>query len=144
MSVTKEQSMAYTEVIEVLKYIPKKDVEKIPKEILEYYQTNMDNYYDFKIDVNKTFEQQKLLEKTKIVLAILFRDYWATQYQKEKIRQKENYDIQKLEEKKKEIYSYDNLFYREKEQETENLALIEYKKERWYNKFFNWIKSIFK
>ena len=53
----------------------------------------MNDSYNFEIDINKSFEEQVLLEKTKIVLAILFRDYWATEIQREKIKQKENYDI---------------------------------------------------
>ena len=32
--ITKEYAMAYTEVIEILKYVPDEDVQKIPKEKL--------------------------------------------------------------------------------------------------------------
>lgn len=103
MNVTKEQSMAYTEVIEVLKHMEEIEVNKIPKEIINYYQENRDISYDFKIDAEKSFQEQTLLEQTKVILAILFRDYWATEEQKEKIKQKEKYDLNKLEEEKKGI-----------------------------------------
>lgn len=145
MSVTKEQAMAYTEVVQVLKYMPKEDVNKIPKEILEYYYNNRDVSYDFSIDTNKPFEEQVLLEKTKVVLAILFRDYWATDEQREKIHEKENYDIQLLEEKKRKKYNSANIFANKKDKtlETEIKSLVEYKKETWYTKFLQFMKRIF-
>lgn len=145
MSVTKEQAMAYTEVIQVLKYMPKEEVNKIPKDILEFYNNNMDTSYEFSIDTNKSFEEQILLEKTKIVLAILFRDYWATDEQREKIKQKENYDTELLEEEKRKRYNSDNIFAHKNvvEQEKEVKALVEYKKETWFNKFIQFMKNFF-
>lgn len=144
MEITKEQRMAYTEVVEVLKYMPKEDVNKIPNDILKYYKDNMDITYDFKIDDKKQFEQQNLSEKAKIVLAILFRDYWATKEQKEKIEKKEKYDLYKLELENQEKYNYDNLFKTRKvEKPEEAKALVEYKEETWYDKFVQFMKKIF-
>lgn len=144
MKVTKEQAMAYTEVIEVLKYMPKEEQNKIPKDIYKYYKDNMDTSYNFNIDIEKTFEQQKLLEKTKIVLAILFRDYWATEEQREKIKNKEKNDIYLLELEKKEKYNSDDIFKQRKESKIEETkALIEYKEEKWYDKFLGFMKKIF-
>lgn len=71
---------ACTEVIELLKFFPKESVEKIPKEKLEVYLYKMDKTYNYKVDKNKTFEQQKMSEKTKAIFANIFRDYWATDY----------------------------------------------------------------
>lgn len=143
MSITKEEAMAYKEVTEVLKYTLIEDVKKIPKDILEFYRKNMDVNYNFKIDTTKPFEEQKLLEKTKMILAILFRDYWATEVQKEKIKQKELYDMQKIENEKKEKYQYNDLFSKKERKETQVLALTKYEEEKkWYNKLYLWIKSI--
>lgn len=145
MEITKEQKMAYTEVVEVLKYMSKEEVDKIPKNIVKYYTDNMDTYYNFKIDAEKTFEEQNLSEKAKIVLAILFRDYWATEKQKEKIEQKEKYDIYKLELEKQEKYNSDNIFKKRNIEEVEETtAIVEYKKENWYNKFIQFMKNIFR
>ena len=66
MSITKEQAMAYTEVVEVLKYMSKEEVNKIPKDILDFYNNNMDVSYKFNVNINKPFEEQVLLEKTKL------------------------------------------------------------------------------
>ena len=91
---------AYKEVIEILNYVPKESVDKIPKTMIDTLKTKMDKEYDFTVDVNKSFEDQDILEETKAIFANIFRDYWATPYQKERIEAKEKYDRQKLEEEK--------------------------------------------
>ena len=76
---------AYKEVIEILKYVPEESVNKIPQTMLDTFKTKMDKEYNFIVDINKAFEEQELLEETKAIFANIFRDYWATPYQKEKI-----------------------------------------------------------
>lgn len=143
--ITKEYAMAYTEVIEILKYVPDEDVEKIPEEKLEFYKTNMDREYHYKLDMNKEFEEQEMSNITKAVLANIFRDYWATPYQKERIKAKEKYDLEKLEEEKREKYNPDNIFKSQKfEQAVEDSKLpIEIKKETFLKKLLKFIKNMF-
>ena len=143
--VTKEYAMAYTEVIEILKYVPDEDVQKIPEEKLEFYKTNMDNEYTYKLDMTKEFEEQEMSNITKAILANIFRDYWATPYQKEKIEVKEKYDLEKLEEEKRERYNPDNIFNNKKEEtviENTNLP-VEIKKETFLKKLISFIKGLF-
>ena len=140
---------AYKEVIEILKYVPKESVEKIPQTMLDTLNSKMDNTYNFSIDINKSFEEQKLLEETKAILANIFRDYWATPYQKERILEKERYDRKKIEEEKRANCNYD-IFKKDnkveiKEDEVSNSNLpIEVKKERFYERIINFFKKIFK
>ena len=140
MNVTKEQSMAYTEVLEVLKYMPKQEVNKIPKDIMDYYYSNKDREYSYKIDKTKTFKEQELSEKAKVVLAILFRDYWATDEQKEKIKRKEQNDLLLNELKKKQKYNSENIFVKNDEKNT--TELIEYKEKNAHNKIIDFIKKL--
>lgn len=143
--ITKEYAMAYTEVIEILKYVPDADVRKIPKEKLEFYRANMDNEYNYKLDMTKEFEEQEMSEITKAILANIFRDYWATPYQKERIEAKEKYDLEKLEEEKREKYNPDNIFKNKKEEKVvENTNLpVEIKKENFFKKLISFIKGLF-
>ena len=143
--VTKEYAMAYKEVVEILKYVPDEDVKKIPKEKLEFYKNNMDNEYDYKLDMTKEFEKQEMSDITKAILANIFRDYWATPYQKERIEAKEKYDLEKLEEEKKEKYNPDDIFKKHKEEKAiENTNLpIEVKKETFFKKLISFIKRLF-
>lgn len=88
-------SKAYKEVIEILNYVPQESVSKIPQTMTDTFQVKMDKDYDFQVDINKSFEEQEILEERKAILANIFRDYWATHYQKERIEAKEKYDRKK-------------------------------------------------
>lgn len=142
---------AYKEVIEILNYVPKESIDKIPETMLEVFRTKMDKNWDFKVDINKSFEEQNLLDETKAIFANIFRDYWATPYQKERIEAKEKYDRQKIEEEKEEKYNPNDLFKKKKmetnkeieeKEEIKNLP-IEVKKENFYEKIINFFKKIF-
>lgn len=137
---------AYKEVIEILKYVPKESVNKIPKTMLETFEKKMDKDYVFNVDINKTFEEQNLLEETKDIFAVIFRDYWATPYQRERIKAKEKYDRQKIEEEKANKYNPNNIFKKEKskmntvENVIPNIQMVEYKE----NIFMKILKKIIK
>lgn len=144
-------SKAYKEVIEILNYVPKESIDKIPETMLEVFRTKMDKNWDFKVDINKSFEEQNLLDETKAIFANIFRDYWATPYQKERIEAKEKYDRQKIEEEKEEKYNPNDLFKKKKmetnkeseeKEEIKNLP-IEVKKENFYEKIISFFKKIF-
>lgn len=101
---------AYKEIVEILKYIPEESVNKIPKEMRDIFEVEQLKTYDFKIDTEKSFEEQELLEETKAILANIFRDYWATDYQKQRIIEKEMQDREEWERQKREKYNLDNIF----------------------------------
>ena len=144
---------AYKEVIEILKYVPKESIEKIPQTMLDTFNTKMDNTYNFSIDINKNFEDQELLEETKAILANIFRDYWATPYQKERIQAKERYDIEKIEEEKRAKYNSD-IFKTKKNNKTENKVEenntnsnnlpIKIKKEKFFDRIIKFFKNFFR
>ena len=69
---------AYTEVLEVLKYVEKEDYDKIPNDVIKVFEDNCDKSYDFHFDARKTMEENNLLKETYSLLAFLYRDYWAT------------------------------------------------------------------
>ena len=88
-----------------------------------------------------------MLEETKDILAIIFRDYWATPYQREKIQEKEKYERQKIEEEKLKKYNPKNIFKNkkniiEKNEENKNLP-IQIKKQKFYEKLINFLKNLF-
>ena len=148
----KNYSKAYKEVVEILKYVPKESIEKIPQKMRDTFTTKMDNTYNFSIDISKSFEEQELLDETKAILANIFRDYWATPYQKERIQAKERYDMEKIEEEKRAKYNSDIFKIREnkknenkvEEDNTKsNILPVEVKKERFYEKLINFFKKIF-
>ena len=142
-----EYGIAYKEVLEILKYIPIEDYNKIPKDKIELFETNANKDYIFNYDPNKTLNEQNVSKIAKGIIAILFRDYWATETQRQKIINMQNYERRKLEEEKLKKYNPDNLF---KDSSTENIsetikekALIETKKEKFYEKILKLLKKLF-
>lgn len=101
---------AYTEVLEVLNYIPEEEKNLVPSNLFEAFQKNADKNYIYHIDTNLSFDKQNLLNETKAILAVLFRDYWATDYQREQILLQEKRDRAEYEAKLREKYNSDNLF----------------------------------
>lgn len=135
---------AYKEIYEILRIFPKELVAKIPQEKIRFFYNNMDNSYEYNIS-KETFDGQTMLEETKAILTILFRDYWATPVQKEKILSYENIERNKLEEETRRKYNPDNLFKKKEEQNyveahIEETAMVEYKEsifKRIVNKILN-------
>lgn len=86
---------AYKEVHEILKHIPKEDVEKIPQDIIQTIKNNMDCNYEYQVNEQIKFEELPMLRETRAILAILYRDYWATPEQKARIFEKQKNDIER-------------------------------------------------
>ena len=92
---------AFTEVIEILKLIPKEEYDKVPNYIIDNMENEKDASYDFKLGKIENFQNQELLEETIAILAVLFRDYWATEVQRKKIKEIEIIERRIMEENKK-------------------------------------------
>lgn len=140
---------AYSEVLEILKYISVDDYNKIPKEKIELFEINANNKYNFSYNPDKTLDEQKVSRIAKGIIAILFRDYWATETQREKIIAKQNYDRIKLEEEKKSQYNLEELFNNKQnsllaENQKEGLGIDKCKELKWYQKLFAKIVKIFR
>lgn len=136
---------AYVEVLEVFKYIPKEDLEKVPKDIIQTLENKKDMEYKYELNKNISFENQILMNETKAILANFFRDYWATPEQRNAIIEKERKEEWEEEQNKIKI-DYDAVFKRNTKsvppkKETQ-IVVVEEKK--WYEKFVDWIKNIFK
>lgn len=149
--VDSKYGIAYSEVLEILKHIPIEDYNKIPKNEIELFETYANNDYTFNYDTNKTLEEQNVSDITKGIIILLFRNYWATEKQRNKIIAKQNYDRMKLEEKKKEKYNTDNIFINN--HKNSSIDILENKQEKslvkiddmkWYKKIWRRIKNFFR
>ena len=141
-----EYANAYSEVLEILKNISKEDYEKVPSEKIDLFEKNANKNYNFQYDTNLTLDEQNVSKRTKAIIAILFRDYWATPEQREKILAKQNYDRIQIEKNKQKQYNVDNIFKnKEKKAETveNSVSMVEYK-ESIFSKIKKWFKQTFK
>ena len=89
---------AYKEVIKVIEYLPEELYIKIPEEILESLYENMDKEYNFEIS---NFKDVKFLKETEDILAVIYRDYLASENEKRKILIREKQEEIELEEEKR-------------------------------------------
>ena len=137
---------AYTEALEILKYMPENDVKKIPKKLLDTFEYNKDTKYKFIIDENQDFSKLKILDETEAIMVNIFRDYWASPEQKARIKAKMQNDMKIIEEEKRASYNPDRLFPLKHDKEIEKCNNTELptivKKESFYQKIINAIRKI--
>lgn len=141
---------AYKEILEIIKYFPQEEYVKIPKEIIEFYQENMDKDYEFKINPEIDISKQNISPETNAIIVNLFLDYYANEEQKVKIKKILDLNQQKAEEAKREKYNPDNIFknvnkYEKNNEEMfenkANMAIIEYQ-ESFFTRFKKFIFKI--
>lgn len=142
-----EYANAYSEVLEILRYVSINDYNKISKEQIKFFENNCNKDYNFFYNPYKTLDEQNVSKRAKAIIAIIFKDYWATDIQKEKIIAKQNYDRMQLEKEKQARYSVNDIFKNKRieniENSTETFAMIEYK-ETFLVKIINIIKKVLK
>ena len=139
-----EYAIAYKEVSEILKYIPIFDYEKIPREKIELYKKMQDRDYHFKYNPLKTLDEQNVSKQAKIIIGLLFRDYWATEEQKSKIVAKQNYEREKLIKEQKNLFKYKNRNMKESEIINCEEKFLQEPKDNIFKRIFKRIKCIFK
>ena len=101
--IKEDYANACAEVVRILDYIPYRDYKKIPKDVILHYERNASKSYIFEYDINRSLDEQNVSKTAKIIIAILFRDYWATLEQKNKILSYEKFEAIKEEEIKTSI-----------------------------------------
>ena len=128
---------AYTEVFYIINEMSEELRSKIPNEIIKNIENKMDRNYDFNIEDD--IENAELLEDTEKILSVLYTDYFATNEERELIKNKEKI----LKEKQKPDLpkvKINEIFPRNKEikiEEEKTNLLIEIPKEKWYTKLLN-------
>ncbi len=146
--VSVEYANAYSEVLEILKFISKEDYKKIPANKIELFKLNSNKEYEFTYDSEKTLDEQNVSKRAKAIIGILFRDYWATEVQREKIIRKQKNDRLILKEQKKSLYDIENIFKKrnicsETEAKEEVTEMVVYKA-NFITRVFNKIKKFLK
>lgn len=140
---TNTYKKAYTEVLEILSYFSEEEYSKIPEEKIEFYKENMDKEYSYKINPEVELSEQEISKEANAILVSLFRDYFATESQKQTLNNLLNQNQEKLEKEKRELYSVDNIFQKEEQTEDKIILeeLVEYK-DSFFSKFTRFIKKL--
>ena len=109
----KKYAKAYTEVIEILKHIPKEEYDKIPETEIQFYENNCDKNYKYVYDENKTIKEQPISREANAVIISIYMNYFANEKQKGIINEILKQNSITAENEKKEKYDTNNIFSKE-------------------------------
>ena len=142
---------AYAEVLHLLKGFDKKDVEKIPTDLIEYFRNNAKKEYKCDFDYTKKIDDLNLRDETYGIISMICYKYWCdTEEEKEEYLEKikENENVYK-EYMRDNALGTDSLFNNSnnsfvsyKNNREKNDALITKNKEKWYERIITFFKSI--
>lgn len=141
----RNMAQAYMEVNEILKYLPKEKVEKVPLEYRNLFENcHLDNY-EVNIDPNKPIEEQKIVYETRVILTVLKYNYWCASDEE---RRKMQEQMREVDRQRNAKYDISELTQRKNVQtfsevRNENLP-VESVKESWLSKIISKFKRIFK
>lgn len=150
---TKEEyAKAYTELLEILKYVSKSSFEKIPKENIEMYEKLKDNNYKYQYNTSLEIDEQNISHLTTILIANLYIKYWASEEERKNIEENDKRELEQIENEKKAIYNPDDLFIKNRKMESkqnntqteEKLSLTIVENKSILKKIIEKLKSIIK
>ena len=131
------------ETLTFLAFFDKKMIEKIPDRVIaKLCEEAADSKLDFYIEPDKNFKEQKISEKSKDLISLIYYDYIAEDGEKEEILNQWNLNEENYRKVQQEKYSYDNIF--ENKKNTTCVELIEIKKDTIFQKIKDLIRRIFK
>ena len=153
-------SIAFEEVYEIFKLMPKELLNKIPIEFQKIIEEERDkNYF---ANIQEPIENCKLTNETIILLGLIYRDFLCMPEERKKLQENEARELNEIqaeiENKLKEKYNPNDIFKSKEHEiaeqensnnknlviEKENTELMVAEKEKWYKKILNMIKKIFK
>ena len=133
---------AYTELCEVLKILSKDELKKIPPVIRRNLKNKKDIEYDFKLDPNKTLEDQELLPETKALIVKIYEKFICSEEERDRWEIYDRFCLDRIEEKKREKYNPDVFHNNEEFIEKGEMGLIEVNKKGLIKRFLNWLKRV--
>ena len=152
--VTKEFAEASAEINEIFKYLPKEEVEKIPSKLRDFFKEVSSKDYVTNINPNMPLDKQQIKEKTKDIIALIYRNYWCSEEERKELDQKLIENDKKFEEELREKYNPDNIFKNNvtttKKEESEvkeekiEQSLVPQETGKWYQRFLDMVKKWFK
>ena len=143
--VTKELSEVAVEINSIFENMSIDLLNKIPQNFKEIFNKIASKDYKFEYDKTISLNEQRLLPKTKGILALIYRDYLCDEIEKEKYNKEYNRVLMLKEIEKQEKYNSNDIFKNRKNEGSNiNTLPIKYKKMSLFRKIFEKLKSILK
>ena len=137
--------IAYSEIFEILKYLDKTLINKIPNELIEYFENNRIHDYKTRIDKTDIFNKNNISRQTLSILAYLNLNYWVDKNKKEHLKKIYRKNEFEYSEKLKDQYPID-VFKDNKNINKTDLsdekALIEYQPGNIFVRIINILKNV--
>lgn len=143
-----EYRIATTEVIYILDYFPEQMKVNIPTDFFEFLNKQSIPDYKPNFDFSHGIDKLKLSNKTKVLLAMIYRNYICSEKEKIEYDKIMNQNEKAYQNELMEKYNPDNIFRKDKkEYNTSNITkdevkLVKYKESN-FNKFINLLKKLF-
>ena len=137
---------AFSEVLEVLKHTSQDIIRKIPERFIVFLKENKDNEYIVDIDFSKANWEDEVKQETQAILALIYRDYIVSPEKKTALIKEEKEEQIRIENEIIKKYNPDDIFKNKKGKivlDNTNLPM-EIKKENFFKKLVNFIKSLLK
>ena len=161
---TKEDTYAFAEILELLSFLDEESKNKIPKKLISIFEANALETYEKHLSPELPLEKQNLSEKTISYLGVICLNYWCdSEEEKQDLINKVRENDIKKEKELREKYSYDKMFNNQNSNKeistktsiitddikdiedninTSNLP-IDYNTLPWFKKIFSKIRSFF-
>ena len=142
---------AYVEILVIIKNMDKKNREKIPMSLINFFEENKDDSYEFKLDENKN---EIFSSKTIDLLTLIEVKYLTTGKDRELLKKAIIENDKRNEQEAREKYNINNLFESNKtiiskeveqtevSENIENSVVV--KKDSIFTQIVDWFKNIFK
>lgn len=129
---------ACNEVLVLLKMLPEAELKKIPETEIKFLEEHIDVNYNFSVNPEVPINEVNISRKAKAILVVLWKKYFATDIQKQKLDKILQENSMKEEQKKQEEYQYSDMFKNNTQKIINLPTVIE---EKWYEKVWNKIKD---
>lgn len=129
---------ACNEVLVLLKMLPEAELKKIPETEIKFLEEHRDVNYNFSVNSEIPINEVNISRKAKAILVVLWKKYFATDIQKQKLYKILQENSMKEEQKKQEEYQYSDMFKNNTQKIINLPTVIE---EKWYEKVWNKIKD---
>ena len=149
MDVSVRYSNAIAEVLHYLKGIRQEDLDKIPKEFMNFLKANASNDYNCNFDYTLPINNLHLLKETKGIISMICLDYWCdTKEKKEIFLSKLKSNEKMYQNKLRQKYNPDDIFEKQQAKSMEAnkpMAIVQYKNctlKKIWNRIRSWFKMM--
>lgn len=142
-------AQAFVEVDAILDNISINLLKKVPTKFRNFIKSSKSKEYNFEYDKTLPLTEQKIKPQTRTIISLMYRNFWCTPEEKERLKQEEREELNRIEKAKAERYNPDNMFKQKEKPKViqENIvqeqAMIVVEEEGFFRRIINKIKNWF-